>query len=256
MLLAGILLKTGAYGLLRFCIPLFPDISAQFAPVAMGLGAAGVIYGAILAFGQTDFKRLVAYSSVSHMGFVLLGLYAWNTLALQGAVMQMVAHGVSTAALFMLAGSLQQRLHTRDMRQMGGLWHQAPRMGACAMFFALASLGLPGLGNFVAEFLILLGLFAVQPWLCAVAALGLISAAIYALWMMQQTFQGEPDTGRQMRDFNGREMLAMTTMIVALIGLGLYPQPVLDLVQPTLDALQQEVRSDFIRAVATTSAAQ
>ena len=256
VLLAGILLKTGAYGLLRFCIPLFPDISAQFAPVAMGLGAAGVIYGAILAFGQTDFKRLVAYSSVSHMGFVLLGLYAWNTLALQGAVMQMVAHGVSTAALFMLAGSLQQRLHTRDMRQMGGLWHQAPRMGACAMFFALASLGLPGLGNFVAEFLILLGLFAVQPWLCAVAALGLISAAIYALWMMQQTFQGEPDTGRQMRDFNGREMLAMTTMIVALIGLGLYPQPVLDLVQPTLDALQQEVRSDFIRAVATTSAAQ
>jgi NADH-quinone oxidoreductase subunit M len=124
------------------------------------------------------------------------------------------------------------------------------------MFFALASLGLPGLGNFVAEFLILLGLFAVQPWLCAVAALGLIWAAIYALWMMQQTFQGEPDTGRQMRDFNGREMLAMTTMIVALIGLGLYPQPVLDLVQPTLDALQQDVRSDFIRAVATTSAAQ
>ena len=198
VLLAGILLKTGAYGLLRFCIPLFPEASAQFAPVAMGLGAAGVIYGALLAFAQTDFKRLVAYSSVSHMGFVLLGLYAWNNLALQGAIMQMVAHGVSTAALFMMAGALQHRLHTRDMRRMGGLWHQAPRMGACAMFFAVASLGLPGLGNFVAEFLVLVGLFAVQPWLAAVAALGVITAAVYSLWMMQQAFQGKPDEQRSM----------------------------------------------------------
>ena len=237
VLLAGILLKTGAYGLLRFCIPLFPDISVQFAPVAMGLGAAGVIYGALLAFAQSDFKRLVAYSSVSHMGFVLLGLYAWNNLALQGAVMQMVAHGVSTAALFMMAGALQHRLHTRDMRRMGGLWHQAPRMGACAMFFAVASLGLPGLGNFVAEFLVLAGLFAVQPWLTAVAALGLITAAVYALWMMQQAFQGKPDEQRQMADFNAREMLAMGAMVVALIGLGIYPQPVLDLAQPVLDGL-------------------
>ena len=237
VLLAGILLKTGAYGLLRFCIPLFPDISMQFAPIAMGLGVAGVIYGAVLAFAQSDFKRLVAYSSVSHMGFVLLGLYAWNNLALQGAIMQMVAHGVSTAALFMMAGALQQRLHTRDMGRMGGLWHQAPRMGACAMFFAVASLGLPGLGNFVAEFLVLAGLFAVQPWLTALAALGLITAAVYALWMMQQAFQGRPDEARQMDDFCGREMLAMGTMIVALLWLGLYPQPVLDLAQPVLDSL-------------------
>jgi len=238
VLLAGILLKTGAYGLLRFCIPLFPEASAQFAPIAMALGAAGVIYGAILAFAQTDFKRLVAYSSVSHMGFVLLGLYAWNSLALQGAVMQMVAHGVSTAALFMLAGALQQRLHTRDMGRMGGLWQQVPRMGACALFFAVASLGLPGLGNFVAEFLVLLGLFAVQPWLTAVAALGLITAAVYALWMMQQAFQGKPDDALQMDDFNRREMLAMSGMIIALVWLGLYPQPVLDLAQPVLDSLQ------------------
>ncbi|MFT4519389.1 MAG: NADH-quinone oxidoreductase subunit M [Halioglobus sp.] len=238
VLLAGILLKTGAYGLLRFCIPLFPEISAQFAPVAMGLGVVGVIYGAVLAFSQTDFKRLVAYSSVSHMGFVLLGLYAWNSLALQGAVMQMVAHGVSTAALFMMAGALQQRLHTRDMTKMGGLWHQAPRMGACAMFFALASLGLPGVGNFVAEFLVLAGLFAVYPIICAVAALGLITAAVYSLWMMQQAFQGAPNEELQMPDFQTREMLAMAAMIIALIWLGLYPQPVLDLTQPVLDGLQ------------------
>jgi len=238
VLLAGILLKTGAYGLLRFCIPLFPDASMAFAPIAMWLGVAGVIYGAVLAFAQSDFKRLVAYSSVSHMGFVLLGLYAWNQLALQGAVMQMVAHGVSTAALFMLAGALQHRLHTRDMSRMGGLWHQAPRMGACALFFAVASLGLPGLGNFVAEFLVLLGLFATQPLITAIAAVGLITAAIYALRMMQQAFQGEPDKQRQMADFDAREMLAMAAMIAALLGLGLYPQPVLDMAAPTLDSLR------------------
>ena len=237
VLLAGILLKTGAYGLLRFCIPLFPEASQLFAPVAMGLGAAGVIYGAVLAFAQSDFKRLVAYSSVSHMGFVLLGLYAWNTLALQGAVMQMVAHGVSTAALFMLAGALQQRLHTRDMNQMGGLWYNMPRMGACALFFAIASLGLPGLGNFVAEILILLGLFAINPWMAAIAALGLITAAVYSLWMIQLTFQGEPEPGRQLEDFGAREMLAMAAMMMALLWLGLYPQPVLDLAQPVLDSL-------------------
>lgn len=241
VLLAGILLKTGAYGLLRFAIPLFPEASLQFAPVAMGLGAAGVIYGAILAFAQSDFKRLVAYSSVSHMGFVLLGLYAWNSLALQGAVMQMIAHGVSTAALFMLAGALQHRLHTRDMHQMGGLWHHMPRMGACAMFFAIASLGLPGLGNFVAEFLILAGLFAVNPWITAIAALGLVTAAIYSLWMIQLTFQGESNRDLKLQDFAAREMTTMAFLMVALIWLGLYPQPVLDLAQPVLESLQHTV---------------
>jgi NADH:ubiquinone oxidoreductase subunit 5 (subunit L)/multisubunit Na+/H+ antiporter MnhA subunit len=173
------------------------------------------------------------------MGFVLLGLYAWNNLALQGAVMQMVAHGVSTAALFMMAGALQQRLHTRDMRKMGGLWHQAPRMGACAMFFAVASLGLPGLGNFIAEFLVLAGLFSVAPWMATAAALGLITAAIYALWMMQQAFQGRPDETRSMADFGSREIFTMAAMMLALLWLGLYPQPVFDLVQPVVHRLDQ-----------------
>jgi NADH-quinone oxidoreductase subunit M len=210
----------------------------------MALGAAGVVYGAVLAFAQTDFKRLVAYSSVSHMGFVLLGVYAWNELALQGAVMQMVAHGFSTAALFMIAGSLQERLHTRDMREMGGLWQQMPRMGAVAMFFVAASLGLPGLGNFVAEFLVLLGLFQVNPWMTAVAALGLITGAIYSLILMQRSFQGEISAtlsskleGHGLADFAGREMVTMMVMMVALIGLGLYPQPVLDMAKPVLQSL-------------------
>jgi NADH-quinone oxidoreductase subunit M len=155
----------------------------------------------------------------------------------------------------MMAGALQQRLHTRDMNNMGGLWHQAPRMGACAMFFTVASLGLPGLGNFVAEFLVLAGLFAVQPVIAAVAALGLITAAIYALWMMQQAFQGSPDKQRQMDDFHGREMLAMAAMIVALLWLGLYPQPVLDLAQPVLDGLHGLVTSgEYIAGVTTAGA--
>jgi NADH-quinone oxidoreductase subunit M len=238
VLLAGILLKTGAYGLLRFTLPLFPEASISFAPVALALGAAGVIYGAVLAFAQTDFKRLVAYSSVSHMGFVLLGLYAFNEIALQGAVMQMVTHGASTAALFMMAGALQHRLHTRDMRKMGGLWQQAPRMGACALFFVLASLGLPGLGNFVAEFLVFMGLFAVSPWMAAIAAIGMVAAAVYALWLMQQSFHGTPDPERRMADFGGREMTAMAVLILALLWMGLFPQTVLDMSQPAVRGVE------------------
>ena len=237
VILAGILLKTGAYGLIRFTVPLFPEAALAFAPVAMLLGVAGIIYGAVLAFAQSDFKRLVAYSSVSHMGFVLLGVFAWNSLALQGAVMQMVAHGFSTAALFMIAGALQQRLHTRDMNEMGGLWQQMPRMGAVALFFALASLGMPGLGNFVAEFLILLGLFKVNVWMAAAAALGLITAAVYSLIMIQKSFYGKPNDELTLDDFGSLEMTAMAVMIIALVWLGLYPQPVLDMVQPVVDSL-------------------
>ncbi len=243
VLLAGILLKTGAYGLLRFTIPLFPEASLEFAPIAMALGAAGIIYGAVLAFAQSDFKRLVAYSSVSHMGFVLLGLYAWNSIAVQGAIVQMVAHGLSTAALFMVAGSLQQRMHTRDMSRMGGLWLNAPRMGACALFFTMASLGLPGLGNFVAEFLVLLGLFQVAPRVAVVAALGLVTGAIYSLIMLQRSFQGPGDPERAVPDYGGREMATMLLMIALLIWLGVYPQALLDLTQPTVDSLLSEAGS-------------
>ncbi len=242
VILAGILLKTGAYGLLRFTVPLFPEAALNIAPYAMALGAAGVIYGAILAFAQTDFKRLVAYSSVSHMGFVLLGVFAWNSLAIQGAIMQMVAHGLSTAALFMIAGALQQRMHTRDMREMGGLWHNMPRMGSVALFFAIASLGMPGLGNFVAEFLVLVGLFQVNAWMAAVAALGLIAAAVYSLIMMQKAFQGKPDDSRDLKDFGWREMSAMAVMMIGLLWLGLHPQPVLDLAQPVIDSLDAVVQ--------------
>ncbi len=243
VLLAGILLKTGAYGLIRFTVPLFPEASVQIAEIAMWLGVAGVVYGAILAFAQTDFKRLVAYSSVSHMGFVLIGVYAWNQFALQGAVMQMVAHGFSTAALFMIAGALQHRLHTRDMTKMGGLWVQMPRMGGITLFFIAASLGLPGLGNFVGEFLVLLGTFQANIVVCVVASLGLITAAVYALIAMQQTFQGTPKENLNLVDFGAREISVMVLMMAGLAFLGLYPQPIFDITDPVLAGLYQWTQS-------------
>jgi NADH-quinone oxidoreductase subunit M len=230
VILAGILLKTGAYGFLRFVVPLFPEAAYEFRFWAMGLGAVSVVYGGYVAFAQSDFKRLVAYSSVAHMGFVLLGVFAWNALAIQGAVMQMVAHGFSTAALFMMAGALQQRLHTREMGQMGGLWAQAPRMGALTLFFVIASLGMPGLGNFVGEILVLLGAFQVWPMLAFVAALGMVVAAVYALYLMQRSFQGRADPARAaIADFGARDLAVQLPLVAGLVWLGLFPQTVLDL---------------------------
>ena len=230
VILAGILLKTGAYGFLRFVVPLFPEAAYEFRYWAMVLGAVSVVYGGYVAFAQTDFKRLVAYSSVAHMGFVLLGVFAWNALAIQGAVMQMVAHGFSTAALFMMAGALQQRLHTREMGQMGGLWARLPRMGALTMFFVIASLGMPGLGNFIGEILVLLGTFQVRPWLAFAAALGMVIAAVYALYLMQRSFQGRAAAAHgAMVDFGARELAVQVPLAVGLVWLGLFPQTVLDL---------------------------
>ncbi|MBT3426094.1 MAG: NADH-quinone oxidoreductase subunit M [Gammaproteobacteria bacterium] len=239
VLLAGILLKTGAYGLIRFTVPLFPEASIEIAELAMLLGAISILYGAVLAFAQTDFKRLVAYSSVSHMGFVLVGVYAFDAIAMQGAVMQMVAHGFSTAALFMMAGAIQHRIHTRDMTQMGGLWQAMPKMGAVALFFIVASLGMPGLGNFIGEFLVLLGAFKVNMTITAIAALGLITGAIYSLIAMQRVFQGSDDHQRELSDLDGREFTALIPLMLGLLWLGVYPQPVFDLVNPVLASIQQ-----------------
>ena len=204
VILAGLLLKTGAYGLIRFVLPLFPDACTVFAPLAMALGVIGILYGALLAFAQTDLKRLVAYTSVRHMGFVLLGVFACNELALQGAVMQMVCHGLWTGALFVLVGQLHERLHTRDLRRMGGLWSAVPRMGAVGMFFAMASLGLPGLGNFVGEFLVLLGSLHASVLWTVLATCGLVPATIYSLWIVQQVFHGEPRETSAIPDLSAR----------------------------------------------------
>lgn len=242
VLLAGILLKTGAYGLLRFVVPLFPEAAHQFAPVAMALGVIGILYAALLAFGQNDMKRLVAYSSVSHMGFVLLGVFAWNTLALQGVVLQMLAHGISTGALFILVGALQERIHTRDMRRMGGLWGSIPRLSAFGMVFAIASLGLPGLGNFIGEFLILLGSFQVSVVFTVIAAIGLVAGAAYALLLVQRAFHGRPAQANAVKpiDLTAPHLAVMAGLVIAIIALGLYPQPVFDQVAPGLAVLQSD----------------
>ena len=237
VILAGILLKTGAYGLLRFTVPLFPAESVVFGPYAMTLGVISILYTAKVAFAQTDLKRLIAYTSVSHMGFVLLGIYAWNAQAVQGAVMTMLAHGFSAAALFMLAGGLQHRIHTRDMDKMGGLWGVAPQMAFMAMFFTVAAVGMPGLGNFVGEFLVLLGSFQVSHTITAFAALGLAVAAVYSLIVIQKVFFGKNVNNLKMADLSGMEFLCLALMMIGLIWMGMYPQTMLDMAQPTLQSL-------------------
>ncbi len=243
VILAGLLLKTGAYGMLRFVLPLFPEASVKIAPIMMFLGVVGILYGAILAFAQTDLKRLVAYTSVSHLGFVLIGIFAFNEYALQGAVMTMIAHGLSTGGLFILAGDIYEQTHTREMPRMGGLWDQAPRMGAMGMFFAMASLGLPGLANFVGEFLVLLGAYQTNIAAAVFATIGLIFATVYSLWIIQQTFHGEKREEWQFRDYKVRNMAIMGSMVVILIWLGLFPRPILDTAKPTIQKIQRTIQT-------------
>ncbi len=240
LVLAGLLLKTGAYGLIRFIVPLFPHASAEIAPVAMLLGVVGIIYGAMLAYSQTDFKRLVAYTSVSHMGFVMLGVFSFNDLAWQGVVMQIITHGISTGALFLIAGSLYERIHTRDIEQMGGFWKQAPFMGTVTLVFSMASLGLPGLGNFVAEFLTLVGAWRSSAVLTVFAALGLVAATAYSLRIMQKIFFGPKRPDHSLPDFNVREKLAMVPLVALIVWLGVFPQPVLDTSAPIVNTVLEE----------------
>ena len=251
--LAGVLLKTAAYGLLRFGVPLFPNASAEFAPVAMWLGVIGIIYGALLAYAQTDIKRLVAYTSVSHMGFVLIGVYSGNMQALQGVVIQMLAHGISAGALFILCGEIYERLHTRDLREMGGLWSRFAFLPPLTLFFAAASLGLPGMGNFVGEFLILLGTFQAAPLIAIISAVGLILAAVYALIMMQRAFYGPAKSEERLEDLSGRELSMILVLAGILLWLGLYPQPVLNTSAGAMSQLQQLYAPAAITAQAGTA---
>jgi len=234
VILAGIMLKTGAYGLLRFVIPLFPDAAHRFAPVALALGAVSVLYAAVMAFAQSDLKRLIAYTSVSHMGFILLGVFSWNLFALQGAVITMLAHGISAAALFMIAGALQERLHTREMGKMGGLWTVLPGLSVLTLFFSLASLGLPGLANFVGEFLVLQGAFSVNRILTSVAALVLVLAPVYALIVMQKAFYGPLHQSSPVPDAGRREWASLGLLVLIAVWLGLGPQAVLNISAPAV----------------------
>jgi NADH-quinone oxidoreductase subunit M len=234
LILAGLLLKTGAYGLLRFVVPLFPNASVGFAPIGMLLGVIGILYGAKLAYAQTDLKRLVAYTSVSHMGFVILGVFAFNELAYQGVVMQMIAHGISTGALFIMVGQLQERIHTRDITKMSGLWKQMPVMGGVCMIFSMASLGLPGLGNFIAEYLTLSGAFKANILFTCLASIGLVAATIYSLRIVQRVFHGKENPDWIITDLNVREKIISASLIIVIVWLGLMPNPVFDTARPAL----------------------
>ncbi|HEX4872212.1 MAG TPA: NADH-quinone oxidoreductase subunit M [Nevskiaceae bacterium] len=242
--LAGILLKTAAYGMLRFGLPLFPNASADFAPVAMWLGVIGIVYGAFMCFAQTDIKRLVAYSSISHMGFVLVGVYAGTEQALQGVVMQMLAHGISAGALFILCGEIYERLHTRELPKMGGLWARLPYLPPITLFFCLAALGMPGLGNFIGEFLILLGTWPVDPLITCVAAVGLVMGAVYSLILIQRAFHGPPQADMpHLKDLSRRELALVGSLMAILLWMGLYPQPFLDTSATSMQHVAEIYRS-------------
>jgi NADH-quinone oxidoreductase subunit M len=239
IVLAGLLLKTGAYGMLRFVVPLFPEAARSASPVILVLAVIGILYGAILAFAQTDLKRLVAYTSVSHLGFALLGIFTWNKLALQGAVITIICHGISTGSLFVLVGALQERLHTREIDRMSGLWQTLPRLSGSGLYFALASMGLPGLGDFVGEFLILLGVYQRSRILTVIAAIGILASTFYALKFVQYAFHGPNVHQWRLPDLSLREGIIVAPMVVVLLWLGLYPQPVLNTFRPAMESLEQ-----------------
>ncbi|MDM1780891.1 NADH-quinone oxidoreductase subunit M [uncultured Acinetobacter sp.] len=232
--LAGILIKTAAYGLLRFVIPFFPAASAQFADFAIILGLIGIFYGAWCAFQQTDMKRLLAYTSISHMGFVLLAIYAGNILTFQGLMIMMLAHGLSSAALFIMCGQVYERVHTRDMRLMGGMRGQFPYLAFFLMFFIAALVGIPGLGNFIGEFLILMGSFNKFPTFTIIAAISLVFAGLYGLILIHKALFGTPNEEQKqhythpLKDLNAREVVILLICALGLVWLGLYPQSFLD----------------------------
>jgi NADH-quinone oxidoreductase subunit M len=229
VILAGVLLKMGTYGFVRLALPLFPDAAVQFAPFIFGLGLAGILYGALVAMVQKDIKKLVAYSSIAHLGFVMLGTFALNDEGLKGAVLQMVNHGLSTGALFLLVGMLYERRHTREISAFGGIAKPMPVYAALFGIVTMSSIGLPALNGFVGEYLILLGTFRAAPWVGAAATFGVVLAAVYMLWMYRRVVFGpvEVPENRGLIDLDLREKLVMAAMIVPIVWIGVYPQPLL-----------------------------
>ena len=229
VILAGVLLKMGTYGMLRFCLPLFPDASREFAPIICVLALVGIIYGALVAMVQPDLKKLVAYSSVAHLGFCVLGIFVFRPEAIEGAIYQMFSHGVSTGALFMLVGMLYDRRHTRLISEFGGLATSVPVYSTFFLIVVLSSLGLPIMNGFVGEFLIIVGSYYAHAAYAAFAAVGVVLAAVYLLWMYQRVFYGEVtnEKNRLLPDCDLREKLILVTMVGVIIAMGVYPQPFL-----------------------------
>ncbi len=243
VILAGVLLKMGTYGFVRFNLPLFPEAAVKAAPWMALLAVIGIIYGAAVSYAQQDIKKLVAYSSVSHLGFVMLGLFAINPQGIQGGILQMINHGLSTGALFIIVGMIYERRHTRDVEAFGGLWKIMPVYGALTLIVTLSSMGLPGLNGFVGEFTILLGAFGSQaigsPWFAGVAAIGVIMAAVYMLYMFQKMFLGPAENPKNLalKDLNWREIVTLVPLLVFIFWIGLFPKPFFALMAPAVDNL-------------------
>ena len=241
--LAGVLLKMGTFGLLRYALPIFPDATIELAPWLLGLSVIGILYGAVVALMQADIKRLIAYSSVSHMGFVVLGTFALNTTATSAAVVQMVNHGLSTGALFLLIGFLYERRHTRLIADFGGLATQVPIMAGLWLLVSMSSLALPGLNGFVGEFPILLGTFQTNRTAAVLATFGAVLAALYLLWAYQRIFHGplEGEANRATPDLTRREVGVLAPLLILIVAIGLYPKPLFDVVEPSVERVLTEV---------------
>ena len=239
VILAGVLLKMGGYGFLRFSIPLFPEATQYFAPLVFGLSLVAVIYTSLVALVQEDMKKLIAYSSVAHMGFVTIGAFVMNMQGVQGSIFQMLSHGIVSAALFLCVGVVYDRMHTREIAAYGGLVHRMPRYAFTFLFFTLASVGLPGLSGFVGEFLVLLGAFKANTWVAFLAATSLILGAAYALWLYRKIIFGElsKDSLKGILDMNKREIAIFLPLILLTIWMGVYPNSFLDPMAPAVDKL-------------------
>jgi NADH-quinone oxidoreductase subunit M len=259
VILAGIMLKLGTYGFLRFGLYLFPRAAFSFAPLFLTLGVIGIIYGAIVATMQRDLKRLVAYSSVAHLGFIVLGIFGLSQQGLEGGVLQMVNHGLSTGALFFLVGMIYERRHTRQIAELGGLQRVAPLFAGVFMLVMLSSIGLPGLNGFVGEFLVLIGTFVTRRWWAVVATVGVILAAVYLLWAYQRVFHGRPEgANADFPEMSWRERGVLAPLVVLIVLLGVYPRPVLERISPSVRDLVAHVEqhSDFRQPAVAAGAAE
>jgi NADH-quinone oxidoreductase subunit M len=247
VILAGVLLKMGTYGFLRFALPLFPDATRYFTPLFSWLAIVGIFYGALVAMIQPDLKKLVAYSSVSHLGFVVLGIFALTVQGVEGAILQMVNHGLSTGALFLLVGMLYERRHTRLIQDFGGLARIIPVFTAAFLIVTLSSIGLPGLNGFVGEFLILVGTFRVNVLYAALATLGIVLAAVYMLWMFQRVMFGpvSEDANRRLPDLTPRELAVLVPVLVLIVWIGVYPQPFLRTTEASVKQLLAQVHMGY-----------
>ncbi|MEW6323913.1 MAG: NADH-quinone oxidoreductase subunit M [Nitrospirota bacterium] len=241
VILASVLLKMGAYGFLRFCLPMTPYASQAWMPWIAALSVIAIVYGAYMALAQDDLKKLIAYSSVSHMGFVTLGIFVFNAQGIEGALLQMINHGIATGALFLCVGVLYDRTHSRLIADYGGLARTMPLFAVCLMIFVLSSLGLPGTNSFVGEFLVLVGAFRVSPFVATLAALGIILAAVYLLWMVQRVMFGVSPPSWRWPDLSWREAVTLVPLVGLVFWIGFYPDPFLSRMHSSVAALVQQV---------------